>query len=179
MADLLTTLRLLLIPPLALAMANPGFLPPALVLLLLLVAIATDYFDGRIARASGRASPRGQLYDHATDFLFVTVCLAALAAAGLLSFLLPVLIIIAFSQYVADSYWLYRQRELRMSFLGRWNGILYFGPLLLVACGRLVPETAVLLDAAVVLSQLLILSTLASIADRALAPIRNRQPGRN
>ncbi|MEX2468385.1 MAG: CDP-alcohol phosphatidyltransferase family protein [Pseudohongiellaceae bacterium] len=178
MADLLTTLRLLLIAPLALAMADPGFLPPWLVLLLLLIAIATDYFDGRVARALGRASPRGQLYDHATDFLLVTINLAALAYAGLISFLLPVLIIVAFSQYVVDSYWLYRQRELRMSFLGRWNGILYFGPLLLVATGRLLPDDGLLLGAAVILSQLLILSTLASIADRALAPMRNRQAGK-
>lgn len=174
MADLLTTLRLLLIAPLALAMADPGFLPPWLVLVLLLIAIATDYFDGKVARALGRSSARGQLFDHATDFLLVTINLAALAYAGLISFLLPVLIILAFSQYVVDSYWLYRQRELRMSFIGRWNGIFYFGPLLLVATGRLLPDAGLLLGAAVLLSQLLILSTLISIADRALAPRRSR-----
>lgn len=178
MADLLTSLRLLLIAPLAAAMADPALMPSWLVLGLLLLAIATDYFDGRVARARGRASPRGQFYDHTTDFLFVTINLAALAFAGLISFLLPLLIILAFGQYVIDSYWLYRQRELRMSFLGRWNGILYFGPLLLVATSRLLPEGGLLLGAAVLLSQVLILSTLASIADRAVAPFRNRQAGK-
>ena len=51
-----------------------------------------------------------------------------------------VLIVFAFSQYVADSYWLHRAKQLRMSFLGRWNGVLYFAPLLLIGVWELQPQ---------------------------------------
>ncbi len=175
MANILTAVRLLLIAPVAWSCAQPQFLPGWVLLSLILLAIATDYFDGKVARALGTASPRGQLFDHGTDFLFVTTSLFAMAYAGYINPFLPLLIVLAFSQYVLDSYFLYRQKQLRMSFLGRWNGILYFLPLLLLACARLPWPVQIgdqLLWTTTVLAQLLLLSTLASIADRALAPLR-------
>ena len=72
MANLLTGLRLLLAVPAALAFAQQEFLSPLLLLTLVGVAIATDFADGIVARRTDTASPRGQLFDHATDFLFVT-----------------------------------------------------------------------------------------------------------
>ncbi len=45
-------------------------------------------------------------FDHVTDFIFVTSGLAGLAIAGNISPLLPVLIAVAFSQYVLDSYFI-------------------------------------------------------------------------
>ena len=72
-----------------------------------------------------------------------------------------------------DSYFLHRKKQLHMSFLGRWNGMLYFVPLVLVAASRLdlvagVADTFSTLI--VLLSYLLVLSTIASIIDRAIAP---------
>ena len=72
MAFLLTSLRLLLVVPAALAFARSDFISPLLLLTLMSVAIATDFFDGIVARRTHTATPRGQLFDHATDFLFVT-----------------------------------------------------------------------------------------------------------
>ncbi len=176
MANLLTGIRLLLLVPVAWALAQPSLLPPALVLALIIIAILSDYFDGKVARALGTASPRGMLFDHGTDFLFVTSCLAAMAWTGLLPAILPLLIVIAFSQYVLDSYFLFRQKQLRMSMLGRWNGVFYFVPTVLIASGRLFPDTGfeeLLQISARTLCFLLIGTTLASIVDRGIAPWRN------
>lgn len=151
----------------------PAWLPALLVAL----AIGTDYGDGIIARRRGTSSPRGMLFDHTTDFLFVTSGLAGAAVAGLLPALLPALIVVAFSQYGLDSYLLYRDRSLRMSALGRWNGILYFVPLVMIAMSR-IDELSLLGDLAGWLARpfawLLVLSTVASIVDRGLAPFRAR-----
>jgi hypothetical protein len=89
-----------------------------------------------------------------------------------LSEVLPLLIVIAFSQYVLDSYFLHRDKQLRMSRLGRWNGILYFAPLVIIALARLPVPWGLgrpLLGLATVVSWVLVLSTVASILDRALA----------
>ena len=115
MAHGLTSARLLLVAPVAVAFARPQFLDPSVVLVLLCVAIATDYWDGRVARMTDTASAKGQLFDHGTDFVFVTAPLAGAAMAGLVTPILPVLIIMAFGQYVLDSYLLYRQKQLQWS----------------------------------------------------------------
>ena len=92
---------------------------------------------------------------------------------GAVTPLLPVLIPIAFGQYVVDSYVWHRQRQLRASVLGRWNGILYFVPLVLIAASRLhFPGGAFLLWAAGVLGYVLVASTVASVIDRATTPAR-------
>ena len=178
MANLLTGLRLLLAGPAALAFARPEFITPLLLLTLVGVAIATDFADGIVARRADTASARGQLFDHTTDFLFVTSGLAGAAVAGQVTAVLPIVIVVAFSQYVLDSYFLHRKKQLHMSFLGRWNGMLYFVPLVLIAVLRLavsrLDSVAGLADLSstliVGLSYVLVLSTIASIVDRAIAP---------
>lgn len=177
MANLLTGLRLLLILPAAWAFAHPEFLSPWLLVLMLATAIVTDYFDGIVARRRGTASAAGQLFDHTTDFLFVTSGLAGLAYAGVITPWLPPLIVVAFSQYVLDSHFLYRQKQLRMSFIGRWNGVFYFVPLCMVAGARLEWSQAIsgLLESLTgLMGWALTVSTVISIIDRAVAPLRHR-----
>lgn len=179
MANLLTFSRLLLALPVAWALADSEFLPAWALAICLFAAIVSDYIDGKIARALGTASARGQIFDHATDFLFVTSGLAGAAYAGLVPGLLPILITVAFSQYVLDSYFLYRQKSLRMSFLGRWNGVFYFGPLLLISCARLLEDNqwaAVLVWSGLnLLVWALIVSTVLSVIDRAIAPFTQQR----
>ncbi len=175
MAHLLTAVRLGLALPLAVAFARPDFLDASLVALLLAVALATDYTDGIVARRRGTASAGGQLFDHATDCFFVTAGLAGAALAGRIPLALPVLVAVAFGQYVFDSYLVHRQKRLRMSTIGRWNGIGYFVPLVVLAAARLeaVPGlTAVLMPATRLTAYALIVSTVISIADRATAAHR-------
>lgn len=176
MAHALTSLRLLLVLPVALGLARPGSLPAPWLLAFVSVAIATDYFDGVVARWAGTASARGQLFDHTTDFLFVTAGLSGAAIAGDVPEALPILIAVAFTQYVLDSYWMYRDKHLRMSRLGRWNGISYFVPLVVLALSRLDVGPASGFSWATPitwLSYALIVSTAASIVDRAVAPLRS------
>ena len=172
MAHLLTSVRLGLAAPLAVALARPGFLDAGLVAVFLAVALATDYADGIVARRRGTASAAGQLFDHGTDCLFVTAGLAGAALVGLVPVALPILIPVAFGQYVFDSYRVHGQKRLRMSAIGRWNGIGYFVPLVVIAAARLeaVPgTTAALMQGARLVAYALIVSTLASIIDRATA----------
>ena len=175
MAHLLTGIRLVLALPLAVAFARPDVLGAGLVALLLGVAIATDYFDGIVARRQGTASPGGQLFDHGTDCLFVTTGLTGAAMADLVPLVLPILVTVAFSQYVFDSYGVHRQKRLRMSGIGRWNGVLYFVPLVLLAAARLevvADLSSVLTLTALAASYALVASTIVSIVDRATAAIR-------
>ena len=177
MAHALTGARLLLVAPVAVAFARPEFLNPGVLFVLLWVAIATDYWDGRVARIRGTASASGQLFDHGTDFLFVTTALAGAALAGLVTPILPVLIAVAFTQYVLDSYLLYRQKRLRMSAIGRWNGIFYFVPLVVIATSRLGlfgDAASLLTQTASGLGYALAVSTVVSVIDRALAPVRDK-----
>jgi len=177
MANLLTGLRLLLIIPVSWGFANPGTVPAGLLFAMILLAIASDLLDGIVARKLGTASARGMLFDHTTDFLFVTVSLAALAYINIVPVLLPILIVVAFSQYVLDSYLLFHQKQLRMSFLGRWNGILYFVPLVTIAIAELNLLT-ILSDNLPTLTRWiaygLVGTTIASIIDRGLAPLRQQ-----
>ena len=175
-AHALTGLRLLLVAPTVLGFARPDLLPPAWLLACILLAIATDLLDGVAARRMGTASAMGQLFDHGTDCLFVTAALAAAAYAGLLTPILSVLVALAFGQYVLDSRFLHRDKALRGSFLGRWNGIGYFVPLVVLAVARLDPPAIAetLFVAANGLAWLLVITTLVSSADRALA---GRQAG--
>ena len=175
MANLLTGVRLVLALPLAVAFAQPDFLSAGLLAVLMGLAIATDYFDGVVARLRGTASAGGQLFDHGTDCLFVTTGLAGAAVAGQVPLVLPILIAVAFSQYVFDSYWVHRRKRLRMSGIGRWNGVLYFVPLVLLAGARLEvgrDVTSMLTLTTLVASYALVASTTVSIIDRATAALR-------
>ena len=178
MANLLTAIRLLLVIPVAMAIANASLFASWFLLALIAIAIASDYFDGKVARALKTASARGMLFDHGTDFIFVTIALFALSTIGLSSVLLPLLIVVAFSQYVLDSYFLFKQKQLRMSFLGRWNGIFYFAPIVLVATSRLPAFDQVQDNFNLIIvysSYALTISTLASIVDRAIAPMLQKE----
>ena len=172
MAHLLTGVRLGLAVPLAVAFARPDFLDAGLLAVLLTVALASDYLDGVVARRRGTASAAGQLFDHGTDCLFVTAGLTGAALAGLVPPALPILIAVAFGQYVFDSYLVHRQKRLRMSTIGRWNGIGYFVPLVVIAAARLEAGpglTEPLLLVARLAAYVLLASTVVSIADRATA----------
>ena len=176
-AHLLTGLRLVLALPLAAAFAQPEFLDAGIAAFLLAAAIGSDYVDGKVARRLGTASPGGQLFDHGTDCLFVTACLAGAAAAGSIPLALPILVAVAFGQYVFDSYRVHRQKRLRMSTLGRWNGVGYFAPLVGLAAARLDAFSAIaafLVPAARATAYVLVASTLVSIVDRATAARRAR-----
>ena len=128
MANTLTTVRLLLVAPFAFFMTKGDARSAVFALLVWAVALITDFLDGPIARGRNTVTALSGTFDHTADFLFVTSGLFAGAYRGVFPWILPVLIVAAFSQYVIDSYWIHRHSKLRGSKLGRYNGMMYFVP---------------------------------------------------
>ena len=93
--------------------------------LVFFAAVLTDLVDGPLARRRGEASMQGALIDHGADAFFVIVILASLAVRGVFTPLLPLMIGLAFLQYIFGS-GVQKQRPLKASRLGRYNGISYF-----------------------------------------------------
>ena len=176
-ANALTAIRLLLAIPFAYAISYPNWIDSGWTALMIGAALFSDYLDGPVARATNSASPAGMIFDHGTDFFFVTTALASAAHSGFITPFLWPLIIIAFSQYVLDSRFLFKQKTLRMSFLGRWNGVLYFLPLVLIVASRLTGfenYSEALKSTAYYCGLVLLVTTFVSILDRAAAPLREK-----
>lgn len=139
--------------------------------MILWVAIGTDLLDGFLARRGDQVSALGGLLDHSADAVFVIAMLMAGAYLGYLTYVLPVMVAAAFTQYMLDSRALAGQ-PLRASSLGRYNGICYF-----VLGGLLIMEHAlslypVPLDWYPWLAWGLVISTAISMIDRAVALAR-------
>src|SRR6202166_991965 len=167
MANALTALRLLLVVPFAFFMTKEDVRFAVFALIVWVVALITDFLDGPIARRQGTVTAWSGTFDHTTDLLFVTSGLFAGAFRGVFAWILPVLVVAAFSQYVIDSYWIHRQNKLRGSKLGRYNGMLYFVPPCLEILVRLgAPWFQPLLT---VLVWMLVLSTLLSMGQRLMS----------
>jgi len=140
---------------------------------ILMTAIATDVLDGYLARRWQQTSALGGLIDHGSDAFMVTLMLLAEASLGLVPWLLPVLVFMAFSQYTLDSKAL-AGLPLRASKLGRYNGIAYFVlagfPIMQHALGiYLVPEVYFYYVAFI-----LVASTLISMTERLWTLIKLR-----
>jgi CDP-diacylglycerol--glycerol-3-phosphate 3-phosphatidyltransferase len=164
MANALTAVRLLLVIPFALYMSQGDERSAVFALVAWMVALITDFLDGPIARRRGTVTAWSGTFDHATDFLFVTSGLFAGAIRGALPWILPILITLAFAQYVIDSYWIHRHSKLRGSKLGRYNGILYFVPSLMDILIRL--GLRALDPLLTILVWMLVVSTLVSMGQR-------------
>ncbi|NWG45631.1 MAG: CDP-alcohol phosphatidyltransferase family protein [Alphaproteobacteria bacterium] len=163
--NLVTLVRPVLAVPTALAILTDR---PLLAAGLFALAVASDLSDGVLARRLGQVSVFGGVFDHASDCFYVTATLIALAIGGEVPAVLPPLVVAAFLQYTIDSR-AHRGRALRASRLGRWNGILYFVlagvPIVREAAGLAVPAAGLVAIA----GWALVLSTLASMLDRATA----------
>src|SRR5260370_26523434 len=128
MANALTAIRLLLVVPFAFFMARGDSHSALSALITWVVALATDFLDGPIARRRGTVSPLSGAFDHTSDFLFVVSGIFAGAFRGAFPWILPVCITAAFAQYAVDSYWFHRQLKFRGTKLCRYNCMLYFLP---------------------------------------------------
>ncbi len=164
MANALTALRLLLVAPFAFLMARGDARSAALALIVWMVALATDFADGPIARRQGTVTPLSGVFDHTSDFIFVVAGIFAGASRDVFPWILPVCITAAFLQYAIDSYWLHRQIKFRGSKLGRYNGMLYFVPPIVEILIRL--GARVLQRLLTILVWTLVVSTLVSMVQR-------------
>lgn len=167
--NLLSISRALLAPVALLVIIEGNWLMAAWILV---AALVTDIGDGLLARRWQQTSALGGLLDHGSDAILVTAILAGLAVNGYVTPLLPVLVVLAFSQYTLDSKAL-QGKPLRASKIGRYNGILYF-----IVSGFPILQPVVglypLSDQHILwFSWLLVVSTLISMTDRALALLRS------
>jgi cardiolipin synthase len=92
----LSVLRLLGVPVFLWLVLQPVYHGPhydGWALLLLVVSGATDYLDGKIARAFGQVSRIGQLLDPAADRLYILATLAGLAARHIIPLWLVVVLV--------------------------------------------------------------------------------------
>ena len=164
MANALTAVRLFLVLPFAFFMAKGDRRSAIFALVAWALALVTDFLDGPVARRRGTVTAFSGTFDHTTDFLFVTSGLYAGALRGAFPWILPILITLAFAQYVIDSSWVHRHAKLRGSKLGRYNGILYFVPSILDILIRM--GLRFLLPLLSILVWLLVLTTLLSMGQR-------------
>ncbi len=168
-ANLLTAIRLAALPPIIWCIGQQRWWAAAA---LFIVAVVTDVFDGKLARRLHQTSPAGGLFDHGTDALFVTCGCWAIAQLDLINPILPWLIPLAFIQYMLDSKAL-QGIPLRMSTLGRYNGVAYY-----VVLGSAIGGQALtwhwLSLPVTILAWLLVLTTLLSMLDRALTLWRSQ-----
>ena len=98
-ADLLSLLRLTLAVVLQFALVRGGGLPATL----WVVAAATDYLDGPLARWTGAVTWRGTVLDNVADIAFVLGGLTTAAALGLVPWLVPAAILLAVVDYARAS----------------------------------------------------------------------------
>jgi phosphatidylglycerophosphate synthase len=164
MANALTAVRLLLVLPFGFFMARGDRTSAAIAVVIWVVALITDFLDGPVARRRQTVTAFSGTFDHTSDFLFVTSGIIGGALRGVFPWMLPIVIIAAFAQYVIDSYWIHRHTKLRGSKLGRYNGILYFVPSFVDALIRIGLQFLQL--PLMILCWLLVLSTLASMVQR-------------
>ena len=134
-ADLVTLLRLGLAVVLPFALMRGGGLPA----LLWVVAAASDYVDGPLARRTGVPAPRGMLLDNAADIAFVLGGLATAAALGIVPWLVPAAILLAVVDYARASFEARRgmvPARVARSRIGHTAGVLNYA-CLGVVCARL------------------------------------------
>ena len=163
LANFLTAVRLLLAIPVCVGILNEEWLFCAVALFICLI---TDIFDGKMARQAGSASKIGGLFDHGTDAFFVTCALGVIATEEYLTPVLPILIPIAFTQYLLDS-GKNESQGLRASFLGKTNGIAYSIPICFVVGAGLFDWLWPYM-AAKILAWVLVATTILSMLDRLL-----------
>jgi len=89
--SILSLLRIVLGPAFALSLEMSATLP----LVIALLAAASDFVDGRLARRLGASSPAGAVLDVVGDGVFVLAALAALASVAVVSWLLPAAVALA------------------------------------------------------------------------------------
>lgn len=127
----LTALRVFLTPAFAWCVWHaPGGGDGGTAAFLFACIAASDYYDGRLARALGAASRGGRIFDHAADIGFLLAALAVYQGLGMVPWWVPASIAASFAFYVVDSWRGERRKarrmELRASWVGHAGGVMNF-----------------------------------------------------
>jgi len=90
------------------------------------IAALSDYVDGPLARRRREASLAGAVLDNVADVTFVLGGLAAAAALGRISWIVPASIGLSAGAYAAASARPRRETALARSRLGHWAGVVNY-----------------------------------------------------
>ncbi len=160
--NILSISRYLFAVAIVAAIIDGPILIPAIIYV---IAVGTDLSDGYLARKYGTTSQLGGFLDHSADAVFVSASLAAFAYLQLTPAWLPVVVILAFTQYALDSDVL-KGQPLRASSLGRYNGIAYYVYAAFLIGLPLLADTFLTPGIIYTVGWGLVLSTLLSMLDR-------------
>ena len=128
--NILSLSRLILALPIAYLIFNRP--PPDLLTIgLVFMAIATDWFDGKIARWSRSVSEWGKILDPAADKIGGGIILLSMAASGLLPWWLIILFVVR--DLIIFVLWRYMISRTSHLYMSLWPGKLTVGLLALTA----------------------------------------------
>ena len=166
----LSILRLVLAPINAACLINELYLVSAA---LFCTAVISDLLDGYWARKKQLTTTVGRYLDHLADCAFVVCAFLALSVMNFVTVVLPILVMLAFTQYVFDSK-ANGKATLSSSRLGRWNGITYF-VFVGVTTGKLVfGLTWLSFSSLQIVAWILCATTIASMIERTLNLLSSR-----
>lgn len=114
-----------------------------MVILILLMMLATDVLDGRLARRWGCTSDTGAVLDVAGDLLMALLSAIAMCAAETVTLLVPSMEVLLIAQFFVTSMISDGRMRLRYDVLGRMAGITFMLMLLAVVIIRLMDPNAV------------------------------------
>lgn len=80
---------------------NPNFLSHCIIIYI--IAITTDFLDGKLARYFNVTSLKGAIFDVIADFLFITITCITLAMEQLLPFFIIIVIILKLIEFFTTS----------------------------------------------------------------------------
>jgi phosphatidylglycerophosphate synthase len=115
-----TTLRLLLVPPLVVALYRYEV---TWVIALLSAAMLSDLLDGWLARRWGVCTPRGAYFDATVDFALVFAAFAVLVLRGLYPAWLLLVVLLMFAQFIVTA----RGGQLVYDPVGKYYGSALYG----------------------------------------------------
>lgn len=135
----LTVFRIMSIPLLVLAFQLPGVWSNWTALLIFVVAGATDYLDGMLARKLGATTDFGRMLDPIADKMLAAAAMLMLLAAGNIP-LIPALTIICREILVSGLREYLGKREVKMSVssLAKWKTATQFTALGMLLAGEAV-----------------------------------------
>jgi phosphatidylglycerophosphate synthase len=106
------------------------------------IAIASDFLDGWVARRLRVESVAGRWLDAIADVMFILTAMACEVIASRLPIYVPILVAALFAQYAADS--ALRTGRPIASRIGHWCGIVNYAIVLLLSTGLASASTAVI-----------------------------------
>ena len=118
----LTTLRIFLTPLFVLLLFTDAWYWKSMAFVVFAVAAVTDYFDGRLARSSGRITSLGRFLDPLADKILVTAALMAFVWGRMVHVWLVVPVIVRDVVITGlRLYNIYHGRQLATSRLAKWK----------------------------------------------------------